>query len=308
MVLPERFEPPLRVDARLLHRKHSLSFQALACDESRTERGVGFAIGAEAHGKVALDPCLEQPVTEIGSATSWMGRGAKAREARGGSARPEVERLLTQALALLRAKQEHVHVAKPSLDRALALAREVGSSELLARAWVLRARLASMQGRPDEAAALTRRAEALVGASPVFDRVRGDAYARVWRWKQAAEAYRRVVAASPGDFTAWRSLAQAYGSLSDDPLALAAAEAGLQLAPRDEGLLRSRALALESLGRPNAAAARDRWLAHRKPDATPRLLAQCEQDHARCRRDRQPIPHYILSPPRKAIHASADPG
>ena len=308
MVLPRRIELPLRVSARLLHRKHSLQFQALACEASRTERGLGFAVGAETHGKVALDPCVEQPVTEVGGATVWMGRGAAERNPTGGAARPAIERLLTQALALLHAKQEHVHVAKPSIDRALRLAREAGSLPLQAQALVLRARLSSMQGRPSEALAFTRRAEALIGPSPVLDRVRGDAYARVWRWSQAADAYQRVAEASPLDSRAWRDLAQAYGSLSDDENALLAADAGLQLAPRNESLLRSRALALESLGRPEAARAKARWLAHRTPDAQPQLLGACEKEHQRCRRDRQPIPHYTLLPPRKAIHASLDPG
>ena len=42
MVLPHKLELPLRVGARLLHRKHSLQFQALACEASRTERGLGL--------------------------------------------------------------------------------------------------------------------------------------------------------------------------------------------------------------------------------------------------------------------------
>lgn len=307
MKLPAHPELPLRVDARLLHRKHNLQFQALACAESRTERGLGFALGAEKLGKVAIDPCLEQPVTEVGAATVWMGRGAKAQKPTAGAARPAVERLLSQALALLHSKQEHVLVAKPSIERALRTARELESPFLQARALVLRARLSSMQGRPKEAAAFARRAETLIGPNPVLDRVRGDAYARVWRWRPAAEAYQRVAEASPLDWRAWRDLARAYGSLSDDLNALSASEAGLRLAPREEGLLRSRALALESLGRPEAEQARQRWLTHRAPDAQPQLLAACEQEHQRCRRDRQPIPHYTLLPPRKAIHASVDP-
>ena len=308
MRLPRKLELPLRVEARLLHRKHSLKFQARACEASRTDRGLGFAVGAETLGKVALDPCVEQPVTEVGAAAVWMGRGASERESTGGAGRPAIERLLTQALGLLHSKQEHVHVAKPSIDRALRLTREAESPLLQARALVLRARLSSMQGRPNETVAFTRRAEALIGANPVLDRVRGDAYARVWRWKQAAEAYERVAEASPLDWRAWRDLARAYGSLSNDLTALSAANAGLRLSPRDESLLRSRALALESLGRPEAAHAKERWLAHRAPDAQPQLLTACEKEHERCRRDRQPIPHYTLLPPRKAIHASVDPG
>jgi len=308
MTLPQRLELPLRVDARLLHRKHSLEFQALACEASRTERGVDFAKSAEKHGKVALDPCLEQPITEVGAATVWMGHGAGEHEASGGAGRPLVERLLTQSLALLHSKQEHVHVAKPSIERALRLASESQSPILQAQALVLRARLSSMQGRADEAAAFARRAEALVGPNPVLDRVRGDAYARVWRWRAAADAYQRVAQVAPLDWRIWRDLARAYGSLSDELNALSAAETGLRLAPRDESLLRSRALALEGLGRPDAASAKQRWLAHRSPDAQPKLLAACEEEHQRCRRDRQPIPHYRLSPPRKAIHARVDPG
>ena len=308
MLLPDKLKLPLQVRARLLHRKHSLQFQAFACEASRTERGLGFAVGAETHGKVALDPCVEQPITEVGGATVWMGRGAAARESTGGATRPTVERLLTQALALLHSRQEHVHLAKPSIDRALRLARETQSAHLQARVLVLRARLASIQGRPNEALAFTQRAESLIGPHPVLDRVRGDAYARVWRWRQAAEAYQRVADASPLDSRAWRDLAQAHGSLSDDESALLAADTGLRLAPRNEGLLRSRALALESLGHPEAALANERWLAHRAPDAQPQLLAHCEKEHQRCRRDRQPIPHYTLLPPRKAIHASLDPG
>ncbi|MBW2190579.1 MAG: hypothetical protein JRG93_13495, partial [Deltaproteobacteria bacterium] len=308
MRLPPKLDLPLRVSARLLHRKHSLQFQALACEASHTERGLGFAVGAEAHGKVALDPCVRQPVTTIGDVTVWIGRGAAEREPTGGAARPAIERLLTQALALLHAKQEHVHLAKPSIERALRLAREAKSPHLQAQALVLHARLSSTQGRPKEALAFTQRAEALIGPNPVLDRVRGDAYARVWRWAKAAAAYRRVADASPLDSRAWRDLARAYGSLSQDENALLAADAGLRLAPRNESLLRSRALALAGLGRPAATQAKERWLAHRTPDAQPRLLAACEKEHRRCRRDRQPIPHYTLLPPRKAIHASLDPG
>ena len=301
---------PLRIDARLMHRKHSRGFQLAACEASRTERGKAFAHWAEALGKVALDPCTRQPLTEIANATVWMGDGATHldRIPLGGAARPTVERLLGQALGLLRETQEHVELAKPSLKRALVLARASDSRNLVARVELLLGRLASVQGRADDTVAATRRAEALVGPNPVFDRVQGDAYARVWRWSEAVDAYRRVVEASPGDWTAWRALARAYGSLADDPNALAAAELGLRLAPRDEGLLRSRSLALTGLGHPDAALAEEAWLRHRRPDSAPKMLAACERKHVRCRTDRQPIPHYTLTPPpRKAIHASAKP-
>lgn len=308
LTLPRRIALPLRVDVRLMHRKHSPEFQTFACEASLSERGLAFGAGAKEHGKVALDPCAAQPVTTVGAATVWMGRGATARVAEGGASRPGVERLLTQGLALLHAKQEHVHIAKPSIERAQQLARDAASSSLQARAFVLRARLAAVQGRPESAVVFTKRAEALIGPSPVLDRIRGDAYSRVWRWGPAAEAYQRVADAAPLDYRAWRDLARAYGSLSDDLNARAAADAGLRLAPRDESLLRSRALALEALGDPAAERAKRRWLAHRKPDDQPALLATCERAHQRCLKDRQPIPYYTLTPPTKPIHASVDPG
>ena len=308
MRVPDKVALPLQIRARLLHRKHSPELAEFACKASLTERGEAFAAGAEERGKVALDPCVEQPVTTVGFVTAWAGRGALARSPNGGATRPTIERLLTQALALLHGKQEHVHIARPSVERALRLAREEGDTDRMARAFVLRARLSAMQGRPGEANAWTKRAESLVGPNAVLDRVRGDAYARAWRWTEAVKAYRRVAEAAPLDFRAWRNLARAYGSLADDTNALGAAEAGLRLAPHDESLLRSRALALEALGDARAERAKQEWLAHRSPDARSARLASCEQSHQRCRRDRQPIPHYTLTPPTKAIHANANPG
>ena len=307
-MLPKHVAEPIRVSVRLLHRKHGPELRAFACEASRTERGRAFRHGAKLRGKVAIDPCAESPVTVIGSATAWLGRGASERERKGGAARPAVERLLSQGLALLHSKQEHLHIAQPSIEMAQRLAREARSPTLQARAFVLQARLAAVQGLPERTVSHLKRAESLIGPSPVFDRVRGDAYAQVWRWTQAADAYRRVADAAPLDHRAWSNLARALGSLSWDSEALLAAETGLRLAPNDEHLLRSRALALEALGRPEAESAKRRWLSHRRPDAQSALLATCERSHDRCRRDRQPIPHYTLTPPRKVVHASIDPG
>ncbi|MGB8330349.1 MAG: hypothetical protein WCE62_09490 [Polyangiales bacterium] len=50
-------------DPEILHQVHRFSAPA----------------GARARGKVALDPCIEQSVTEIGAATAWMWRQAPSR-------------------------------------------------------------------------------------------------------------------------------------------------------------------------------------------------------------------------------------
>lgn len=306
--LPKEPALPLRIDARLLHRKHSPEFQSLACEASRSERGLRFAAGALELGKIAIDPCVDEPVTTIGKVTAWLGEGAILESARGGATRPDVERLLSHSRALLEGPQEAAHLAKRSLERAIRLASKGAAPEMIAQAWLLRARLSARQGRADEAIRFIRRAEALAGRLPAFDRVRGDALARVWRWTEALDSYRRVVDASPSDPGAWRNLARAYGSLGDDENALRAAEAGLVFAPRDEALLRSRALASRSLGQTDAEEASRQWLAHRTPDEQPVLLNRCERAYESCGRDRQPIPDYTLVPPTNAFHASIDPG
>jgi tetratricopeptide (TPR) repeat protein len=307
MHLPRRLALPLRVDVRLLHRKHAPDFQRIACEASRTDRGIAFSEGAQARGKIAIDPCFTEPITTVGSATAWLGRGAHSKPRTGGAARPDVERLLTQGLALLHGKQEHLRLAKPSIDRALRLARKDGDPQTVARALVLQARLSSAEGRPELSMELTRQVESYIGPHPVLDRLRGDAHARVWRWENAAAFYRRVADASQRDPKAWRSLARAYGSLGRDRDALEASERGLALLPNDEGLLRSRALALRALRDPRASKAEAEWLAHRAPDTQAAQLSACEQSHEVCRRDRQPIPHYTLTPVTKRFHASLDP-
>lgn len=307
MKLPPHLALPLRVDVRLLHRKHAPDFQKVACEASRTERGLAFALGAAQRGKIPIDPCLAEPVTSVGEATVWLGRGAREKTRTGGAARPDYERLLTQGLALLHGRQERVGLARASIERALRLARDADDTSARARAFALSARLAAAQGRPEKSMELSDRAESLVGPHPVLDRLRGDALARVWRWQDAARWYERVVDTSPNDPAAWRSLARTYGSLGKDIEALHAAERGLALSPHDEHLLRTRALSLRALGDSQADAAERRWLAVRAPDVQSARLAACEQTHEVCRRDRQPIPHYILTPPTKRFHARLDP-
>ncbi|MEM9730685.1 MAG: multiheme c-type cytochrome, partial [Myxococcota bacterium] len=303
MVLPDAARGPLRVNVRLLHRKHSLAFQEFVCAASRRERGRRFNEGAASRGKTPLDPCLAQPVTLIAEATDWIGEAPADAERTGGAARPSRQRWLAQARGLLGETQERVALVEKSLARVLDDPNT--AADVRARALLLRARMLARQGRADDALAATDRVEALVGESPVIDRVRGDALARVWRWQDAASAYEKVTAATPGSETGWRNLARAYGSLGEDDKALAAADAGLALAPRDESLLRSRALALRSLDHPDAELAESVWLRHRSPDASPSNLAACERKHVRCQTDRQPIPRYpLVSAPRKAIHAA----
>ena len=307
MRVPANPRMPFRVAVELKHRKHNLEFQRVACEESLSERGIAFQEGAAARGKTPMDACAPQPVTQIAHASIWIGKRAPEYEPRGGAARPLVERLLGHARGLVAGRSEHARRARSELKTATRLARKIGLRELEAEAEYLLGRVALMQGRTREVMTHCKRAEALVGSHPALARLRGQAYAAVWRWPEAEDAFEQVTTAAPQDGEAWRDLARAYGSQGKDADALLAATTGLRLQPNHEDLLRSRALALEALASPEAEEARRAWLARRSPDKAPALLARCEQTVARCYRDRQPIPLYPLKPvSTKGIHASVN--
>ncbi len=307
MRLPPKLVEPLGVQAKVLHRKHGLAFQQQACRAGRSERGRAFAAGASARDGAVLDACNPQPVTLVAEASVWLGDGAEQHPATGGASRPRLPRLLSHGRALLRDSSEHAGLARTSLERALELATEANDSVAQAEAHLLLSRLATIEDRTELALGHADASERYLGPHPAIDRARADAYASTWRWAEAASAYDKVTAAAPSDWRVWRDLAQARGSLGDDLAALRAAERGLQLAPRQEDLLRSRALALGALEHPEAAAAQQLWLTHRRPDAQPALLARCEQAHARCAIDRQPVPVYGLrAPATKPFHGRAE--
>jgi tetratricopeptide (TPR) repeat protein len=160
----------------------------------------------------------------------------------------------------------------------------------------LAARVASRQGRAEQAVRWTDRAESVLGPHPALARLRGRAHARVWRWEQAADAFGVAAAGAPRDDKLWRWLARARGSAGDNRPALLAARRGLQLTPRDPGLLRSQSLALRELSSPHHPEARQAFVEHRSPDKLPALRSRCGRTQPPCQRDRQPIPTVRLRP------------
>lgn len=283
--VPDGVAQPLSVDARLRHRRHGRALHDAACEAQRTARGRAFADAAEALGRRAIDACAEQPTEVIATARVWLGDGADEREATGGALAPTFDRLHDHALALIGDVQEHLDDARPSLAAALRAAPDDASR---ARVHVQEARLEGRQGRLAAALAAARRAERLVGPRPAIHRARGDAYAQVWRWQPAAEAYRQAAEGAPRDESRWTDLARALGSAGMDAEALDAAERGLALSPRDPSLLRSRYLALTALDRPDGGA-RERYLAHRVPDMLSTLRLECGQRSTWCARERLPV-------------------
>lgn len=297
--LPEALGPdafPLRVEARLVHRRHVREMHDFACEATRSARGREILAAAPGVGRVPLDGCVPQPVTEIGRAAVTVGAGSEDPQAQGAAARAEWRRLYDHALGLLHDVQERLDDARPSIEGALAALAddpEAGSHER-AMILALRAKLEARQGRLDEALEWADRAEELAGPHPAIDRIRGHAHAQVWRWDDAADAFGRMSERTPGFTVGWRELARARGSAGDDRGALEAAVAGLALQPRDEGLLRSQALALEHLGVAPSAPARDAFLTHRVPDDAQQLRFTCDRTVPYCERDRQPVPRIDM--------------
>ncbi|HKU37767.1 MAG TPA: multiheme c-type cytochrome [Polyangiales bacterium] len=285
---------PLRVQARVLHRRHRREAREFACEATRSERGRGFVAAAPKRGDQVFDGCAEEPIVEVAHVELAFGQP---------SARPSWERLYDHALGLSLSVQEDLGEAQASAERALRESEPLRdlAPEQRAKLLTLLGRIAARQGRLAEALGYADRAQALLGEHPAVARVRADAYAQVWRWKECAAALTDVTRLAPGDTAAFRDLAKARYSAGDARGALEAAHAGLALQPRDEGLLRVQALALEATGSPDAAAARKAFLFYREADETTDARLACDRHVPNCRRDRDPVVKIDLDPPQLLV-------
>jgi hypothetical protein len=273
---------PFTVEARLRHRSRTLAMQSEVCRAARTDAGKQFLVGAKGAREVELDPCRPQPITLI----------AKTRVALG--APPSWDKVYEHGMALVATVSERLDEAKSVLDLALALAPP---GKPRAMVLVQLAQVAAKQGRADDALALVSQARALLPppGPPVLDAVEADALARVWRWDEAVAPARVAAAKATQNSQAWVIAARCSGSVDDNEAALAAATAGLELAPRDPDLLRSQATALAGLGRPEAAAALAAYDRFRSPDASAELRISCAADSVRCAREREQGHTHVLS-------------
>jgi tetratricopeptide (TPR) repeat protein len=286
---------PLRVTARLRHRSRNLPLARAACSESKTARGSAFAREVTKRTGFPMDPCKAEPVTDVAESETWIGAGWSAMTRSRGPA--PWRRLYDHALGLLRALQENVDEARPSLARALEL---VPPGDERARAMLLEATadVAIREGRTDEAIGLLDEADALAPDHPAIAHDRGQAMAGVWRWSDAAGALERAANASPVDSVLWDHLAVARGAAGDPRAALAAATHALALGPRDADALRVQALALEALRVDEkevagARAAFERW---RSPDDAPAAKSACAARSPACALERIPVHVHTLTP------------
>ncbi|HUS27941.1 MAG TPA: multiheme c-type cytochrome [Kofleriaceae bacterium] len=272
---------PLTVTARLRHRSRTLQMQDEVCSASKTEEGEAFLSGAKGAREVTLDPCRAQPITLIAQTTVTLGQPTTW------------EKQYEHGMALTAVISERLEEARTVLDRALAAAPEGRPKAMVI---VQLAQVASKQGRADDALALIARARKLLPepGPAVLDAVEADALARVWRWEEATMPAKRAAEKVKGNSQAWMVAARCFGSVADNEAALAAATAGLELAPRDPDLLRSQATALSALGRPEAVDALAAYDRFRSPDASAELRISCAVDSLRCAREREQGHTHVL--------------
>jgi hypothetical protein len=280
--VPAGTQLPLTATARLRHRSRTLAMQAEVCRAAKLPDGRAFLAGAKGAREVVLDPCRPQPITLIAHTTRALAEPST-----------DWERSYEHGMALTATISERLDEAKTVLERALALA-PTGRPQ--AMVLVQLAQVASKQGRADEALALVARARALLPppGPPVLDAIESDALMRVWRWQEAVAPAAAVTQKAPANSHAWMMAARCYGSVNDNAKALAAATTGLELAPRDPDLLRSQAMALRALGRPEADAALAAYDRFRSPDASAELRITCAAGSTRCAREREHGHTHVL--------------
>lgn len=290
--VPAQVALPLTVTARLRHRSRTLALQADVCRVSKTREGKAFIAGAKGARYVDLDPCAPQPITLIAESSIQIGAGAT-----NPTPRPAWEREYEHGMALTSTVSERLDEAKAVLEQALAIAPagRPHAMVLVQLGWV-----ASKQGRVEDALALVAQARALLPAPgpAVLDAIASDALMRVWRWDDAIAPAQAAVKKAPGNSIAWVALARCLGSVGNDTAALAASVTGLELAPRDPDLLRTQAMSLAALHRPEAGAALTAYDRFRAPDSSAELRIECAADSARCSREREEGHTHVLHPAR----------
>jgi hypothetical protein len=279
---------PLQVTALLRHRSRDLTLARAVCADVSTARGAAFAREVALSTAGLLDPCAQEPVTDIAQTEIWIGAGSETRTP--SQVMPAWRRLFDHGLGFLSAQQEDVGSARLSLNRALELASSNASRPRAMIAHAL-AQVAVREGRTEEALQRLDEADRLAREEPAVAYTRGQVLGNVWRWREAIGPLEQAARVSPFDDTVWSRLAIARASADDPRDALEATTHGLQLVPRDADMLRVQALALERLGCPpdELRRARDAFARWRPPDEAPALKQACAEKFAWCALERLPV-------------------
>ena len=210
--------------------------------------------------------CLEPPVIEVAAAERHLvldGRSGIVSEARGASHPDEAvqwQRYLDHGLGLADGLVDQASAARPSLERAAALAP--GRAEPLLGL----ARLALALGRTDDVIALGKKAAQLRPDHPAALWLPTQALYRTYRFTEARPYVEQLARMLPVDRNVLTMLARVRGLSSEPQAALEAAERVLQVDAESEDGHHQRLLALRELGRLTEAKDTElRYLYYRRP-------------------------------------------
>jgi hypothetical protein len=276
---------PLRVEARLRHRRVHKPLADRACEESKTERGKAFARHAKEYTGRPMDGCVEQPIIEVGSA--WANLGD---EERSNPDKPQWRRQWERGLGLTHNVQESLPEAIDAFETAMKLLPEDAPDIDRARILFSLGEVASRQGRRQAAMDYWAKAEKLVGEQPSIHFARGNAHQRTFHNEDALMWYQKA-AKLVDDDRVWQRLAISAGSVSEARVAYDAALAGLRHEPRDPHLLRSQMLALRRLE------AKEEWKgasskafsAYKRDEQAANVRDKCSANDEYCLEERQPM-------------------
>lgn len=287
LVLPATLALPLRVEARLMHQSRTDALQDVTCERADELRGRQAREATRIHLGVQIDPCAEQPTTEIDAVEITLGSGSA----------PDTRwrRRYEHGLGLLHDVQEHAADAQTVLELALADLGDGATDRQRAMILGLLSEVATRQGRFDDAIALADQVDAFVPDEPSTDLLRARAHAGAWRWDEAAPIYARAATALPDHEQVWSETAKAWQSTGASSHALRAAQSGLAVAPRQEALLRIQALALQALEHSGAEAAWQAYEERRPSDRAPGVKAACRRNDPTCAKERLPVHVHALA-------------
>jgi tetratricopeptide (TPR) repeat protein len=212
-----------RVRARLLYRKFTPAYAALAC--------------ADLPEPATRARCLSLPIAEIAAADVAAGEPPS----------DDPATLVDWGLALADATADHADEARGPL--LAARAKWPGRVEPLLGL----ARLASKLGQTDDVVRFAEAALALAPEHPAALALETRALLDAYRFAPARPLAERLARRLPGDRLALALLARARGLTGDAAGALAAADGVLAIDPESEEGFFQRSLALADLGRPDDA-------------------------------------------------------
>jgi hypothetical protein len=265
--IPANAAAPLRVSARLLHRRIADPYWSFLCRERE---------------RAGEPRCPERPTTVV------------ARYDHGPpSATPRWRRFYDHGRALGEAQvQERVGEAIPSLE----IARNLHGTH--AGPWAELARVAIRQSRTSDAWTLLDRAAQIDPRSPVPDYLRAMASAEVWRFDDTIAPLLRVRAALPRYPRAIEMLANAIGLAGRHEQALGLLFEGMRIDPERPMQLNLLAIELDALGaQQESARAREAYERHRFHDGVPALRSRCKREIPNCQRESEPVHTHPLRAP-----------